>query len=116
MEPAGESLCCCCAPSPYSFRPLATGASRVSHRVQFLSALNSYTGGVFVVLSKFVVANAMASDIAAAFRSRPHLVDSAPGFVRLDVISPEENPDEFWLITYWTSRSHFEAWHKSHLY
>src|SRR5436305_1550726 len=71
---------------------------------------------MFVALSKFAVANAMSSEIAAAFRSRPHLVDSAPGFVRLDVISPEGNHDEFWLITYWTCRSYFEAWHKSHLY
>jgi len=71
---------------------------------------------MFVALSKFVLANAMSSEVAAAFRRRPHLVDSAPGFVRLDVISPEENPNEFWLITYWISRSHFEAWHKSHRY
>ena len=72
--------------------------------------------GMFVALSKFVVANAMSSEIAAAFRSRPHLVDHASGFVRLDVISPEENPNEFWLITYWSARNDFEAWHKSHVY
>lgn len=71
---------------------------------------------MFVALSKFAVANAMSFDIAAAFQNRPHFVDSAPGFVRLDVISPEENPNEFWLITYWTCRSHFEAWHRSHAY
>ena len=71
---------------------------------------------MFVALSKFEVANGMSAEIAAAFRDRPHLVDSAPGFVRLDVISPEGNPNEFWLITYWASRNDFETWHKTHLY
>lgn len=98
-----------------TFRP--SQRRRVTHLVGLLSANSKrYTIGMFVALSKFVVANAMSSEIAAAFRGRPHLVDSTPGFVRLDVISPEGNPNEFWLITYWTSRSHFETWHKGCLY
>lgn len=71
---------------------------------------------MFVALSKFVIANEMAADVKQAFRNRPHAVESAPGFVRLDVLSPEENPKEIWLITYWSTRKHFEEWHKSHLY
>lgn len=71
---------------------------------------------MFVALSKFVIANEMAADVKQAFRNRPHAVESASGFVRLDVLSPEENPKEIWLITYWSSRKHFEQWHKSHLY
>lgn len=72
--------------------------------------------GMFVALSKFVIANEMALAVKQAFRNRPHAVESAPGFVRLDVLSPEENPKEIWLITYWSTRKHFEEWHKSHLY
>jgi heme-degrading monooxygenase HmoA len=71
---------------------------------------------VFVALSKFTVANDMAPAVKEAFRHRPHLVESAQGFVRLDVLSPEENPNELWLLTYWTRREDFQQWHRSHLY
>lgn len=71
---------------------------------------------MFVALSKFAIANDMAETVKQAFRDRPHSVDSAPGFVRLDVLSPEENPREIWLITYWSTRNDFDQWHSSHLY
>jgi len=71
---------------------------------------------MFVALSQFTVANDMAAEVKEAFQSRPHTVEAAEGFVRLDVISPEENPREIWLITYWQDRNSFEEWHKSHLY
>jgi heme-degrading monooxygenase HmoA len=71
---------------------------------------------MFVVLSRFVVANGKSSDVAAAFRARPHLVDRAPGFLRMEVLSPREDPNEFWLLTWWTTQEHFEAWHRSHEY
>ena len=51
-----------------------------------------------------------------AFKARPHLVDSAPGFVRMDVLSPTKDDDEFWLITYWADEGSFRDWHHSHLY
>jgi heme-degrading monooxygenase HmoA len=71
---------------------------------------------MFVALSKFVVANEMAECVKEAFRNRPHSVETAPGFERLDVISPTENPREIWLLTYWLNRQAFDDWHKSHLY
>jgi heme-degrading monooxygenase HmoA len=58
----------------------------------------------------------MAPAVAEAFQSRPHLVDQHPGFLRMEVISPEEQPKEFWLMTYWTSRTTYEEWHHSHHY
>ena len=71
---------------------------------------------MFVALSRFVIANDMDEAVKGAFRARPHTVDAAPGFLRLEVLSPEENPKEIWLITYWTDRTSFENWHHSHLY
>jgi len=69
-----------------------------------------------VVLSKFVIANGMAAEVKAAFRERPHFVDGAPGFVRMEVLSPLERQEEIWLITYWTDAESFEAWHHGHQY
>jgi heme-degrading monooxygenase HmoA len=72
--------------------------------------------GTFVSLSKFVVANDMTSEVKEAFRNRPHLVDEQPGFVRMEVFSPLDRPEEIWLITYWADAGSFSRWHHSHLY
>jgi heme-degrading monooxygenase HmoA len=71
---------------------------------------------MFVALSQFVVANGMTDQVKQAFRNRPHIVESAPGFVKLDVISPFDNPDEVWLITFWTDEASYRTWHRSHAY
>jgi heme oxygenase (mycobilin-producing) len=70
----------------------------------------------FTVLSRFVIANDMREEVVEAFRNRPHLVDEAPGFLRMDVLSPVENAQEIWLITYWTDEESFKVWHHSHKY
>lgn len=69
---------------------------------------------MFVAESKFKVANGMAREVKAAFRL--HKVDSAEGFVRMDVLSPRDAPDEIVLLTYWTDEERFRAWHSSHLF
>lgn len=71
---------------------------------------------MFVALSRFTIANDMAEKIKDAFASRPRLVENAPGFLRLDVISPVDNPQEVWLLTYWENEQSFTTWHHSHLY
>lgn len=73
-------------------------------------------GTTFVALSRFVIANDMREEVRAAFRNRPHLVDDAPGFISMDVISPTDNPDEIWLITYWTDETSYRTWHRGHTY
>ncbi len=70
----------------------------------------------FVVLSKFAVANGMTSQIKTAFRDRPHKVDEADGFLRMEVISPLDASNEIWLITFWRDEACFKSWHHSHLY
>lgn len=70
----------------------------------------------FVALSKFVIANDMTGEIKKAFVERPHLVDGADGYLRMDVISPMDNPNEIWLITFWRDEESFRVWHRSHEY
>ena len=70
----------------------------------------------FVALSKFVIANDKTAEVKEAFRHRPHLVDDQPGFVRMEVFSPLDKPEEIWLVTYWTDAGSFQLWHHSHLY
>ncbi len=68
------------------------------------------------VLSRFVIANGMTAEVKAAFCARPHLVDDAPGYRRMEVISPLDRPEEIWLLTFWTDEASFHAWHHSHQY
>lgn len=70
----------------------------------------------YVSISRFRVRNGMENDVAEAFRGRPHLVDDAPGFVRMEVLSPAEDAAEFWLVTYWTDEASFRAWHHGHTF
>lgn len=67
----------------------------------------------FVAVSRFTVANGMTSDVKAAFRNRPGYVDEQRGFLRMEVISPLDNLDEIWLMTFWEDRESYEAWHGS---
>jgi heme oxygenase (mycobilin-producing) len=66
-----------------------------------------------LVLSQFKVANGMTDQVKNAFLNRPHQVENAPGFLRLDVVSPMDEPEEIWLLTYWSDFSSYERWHKS---
>jgi heme-degrading monooxygenase HmoA len=70
----------------------------------------------FVALSKFVIANDKTAEVKEAFRQRPHLVDGQPGYVRMEVFSPLDRPEEIWLVTYWTDSESFKLWHHSHVY
>lgn len=70
----------------------------------------------FVVISRFRVANGMCDEVAEAFRHRPHLVEDAPGFIRMEVLSPVEDESEFWLLTIWSDEESYTIWHKGHTY
>ena len=72
--------------------------------------------GQFCASSRFVVRNGMEEQVRQAFVDRPHRVDNAPGFCRMEVLRPLENPEEFWLMTWWTDEAAYVTWHKSHDY
>ena len=71
---------------------------------------------MFLAVSRFMVANELDAAVREAFANRPHKVDAAPGFIRMEVASPTDDPKEFWLLTYWQDEASFDAWHGSHLY
>jgi hypothetical protein len=43
---------------------------------------------MFMALSRFTIANDMTDDARSAFLDRPHLVDTAPGDLGMEVVSP----------------------------
>jgi heme-degrading monooxygenase HmoA len=70
---------------------------------------------MFVVISKFTIDNQnnMTAEVKNAFIARPHSVDKVAGFVRMDVLSPLEYPEQIWLLTYWTDQDSFQQWYRS---
>ena len=71
---------------------------------------------MFVALSRFTIKNDMAKEVRAAFQARPHLVDQAPGFLRMEVMSPVEDDAAVWLVTHWTDEASYRTWHHGHTY
>jgi heme-degrading monooxygenase HmoA len=71
---------------------------------------------VFLSISRFAVAGNHDDAVLDAFRERPHLVDGAPGFIRMEVANPCDDAKEFWLLTWWQDEASFRAWHRSHAY
>ena len=72
--------------------------------------------GAFIALSRFTIANGMTAEVKDAFVNRPHLVDRAPGFICMEVMSPCDDAAEIWLFTYWQDEASYRNWHRSHLY
>jgi heme-degrading monooxygenase HmoA len=68
---------------------------------------------VVLVLSRFRVANGREADVREAFLKRPRLVEGAPGFLGLEVFSDPGDAAVFHLVTRWSDRGSFEAWHGS---
>jgi heme-degrading monooxygenase HmoA len=66
-----------------------------------------------LVTSRFRVANGTERAVEAAFLNRPHLVDAAEGFLRMDVFKDEDDTAVFHLFTYWRDTNSFRAWHRS---
>jgi heme-degrading monooxygenase HmoA len=108
--PAPEEGAAPGAPGGEEHTPARTADARTADYAQ--SAL----APLFVALSRFTVANGLIAHVHDAFRRRPHLVDTVPGFMRLEVLSPLDNPDEVWLLTYWQDEESYRAWHRSHAY
>ncbi|WP_373493766.1 antibiotic biosynthesis monooxygenase, partial [Aquiflexum sp.] len=52
---------------------------------------------MIAAISKFEIQNGLEKEVKEAFKNRPGFVENAKGFVRLDVLSPLNNPSEIHL-------------------
>jgi heme-degrading monooxygenase HmoA len=68
---------------------------------------------VYVSLSRLRVDEARAPELVSAFRRRAHLVDSADGFVDLQVWQSDRDPGELVMVSRWRAREAFKAYMKS---
>jgi heme-degrading monooxygenase HmoA len=68
---------------------------------------------MYVSMSRLRVTPARAHELVAAFRSRAHLVDDAPGFLDLQVWQNDRDPSELIMVSRWTDRERFKAYMRS---
>ncbi len=64
-------------------------------------------------ISRFRIANGTQAAVADAFAHRVGLVDKVVGFLGLEVYVDAADDALFYLVTRWTDRASFEAWHRS---
>ena len=68
---------------------------------------------MYVSLSRLRVPEDRAAELVAAFRRRAHLVDSADGFVDLQVWQSDRDSGELVMVSRWRDRDAFKAYMKS---
>jgi quinol monooxygenase YgiN len=62
-------------------------------------------------MSRFRVVNDKAEEVRQAFLNRPRLVEDAPGFLDLEVLTDNEDASCFYLLTRWINLPAYRAWH-----
>src|SRR3954468_2760253 len=68
---------------------------------------------MYVSASRPRVAPVLAPELVAACRSRAHLVDTAEGFVDLQVWQSDRDPTELMMVSRWRDRACFTAYMRS---
>ena len=68
---------------------------------------------MYVSMSRLRVDPDRSDDLIAAFLRRAHLVDSAPGFVDLQVWRSDRDPDELCMVSRWRHRQSFSNYMRS---
>ena len=68
---------------------------------------------MYVSLSRLRVPGERAPELVAAFRRRAGLVDSADGFVDLQVWQSDRDPEELVMVSRWRDREAFKTYMRS---
>ena len=68
---------------------------------------------MITVISRFKVANGKSEEVNQAFRDRPRLVESAPGFRDIAVLRDTNDASIFYLYTKWENLHCYRTWHAS---
>ena len=65
---------------------------------------------MFVVMNRISVNPDYTEQFEERFRNRAGEVDKMKGFVRNQVLRPDNLDDPYIVLTYWESKADFEAW------
>lgn len=65
---------------------------------------------MITVMNRIAVSPEFAEQFEERFRTRAHLVDQMPGFIRNEVLRPTQAGQPYIVLTYWESKEDFERW------
>jgi heme-degrading monooxygenase HmoA len=68
---------------------------------------------MFIVMNRFFVNPDYVEQFETRIRNRPQQVDSQPGFVRAQLLRPDQSGAPHIVLTVWESKAAFEAWVKA---
>jgi heme-degrading monooxygenase HmoA len=68
---------------------------------------------MYISMSRLRVPQAQVSELLEAFSNRAGLVESAEGFIELEVWHSDRDPGEVIMVSRWSSRDAFTAYMKS---
>lgn len=68
---------------------------------------------MITVISRFKVANGKSKEVSQAFRERPRLVESVPGFRGIAVLCDTNDSSIYYLHTKWENLYCYQQWHSS---
>ncbi|HVM31019.1 MAG TPA: antibiotic biosynthesis monooxygenase [Candidatus Limnocylindrales bacterium] len=68
---------------------------------------------MYVSVSRLRIEPDLAPQLLEAFRSRAHLVDTADGFIDLQVWQAERDLGEIWMVSRWRDRDCFRSYMRS---
>jgi heme-degrading monooxygenase HmoA len=67
---------------------------------------------MYVVMNRLTVNEGRGADLEAAFANRAKYVNDAPGFMRFQLLRPQQG-NTYISLSMWQDRESFEAWTKS---
>jgi len=50
------------------------------------------------------------------FAKRAHAIDEMPGFIRMHVLRPKEEGEDYLIMSFWEDESDFKSWTKSNAF
>ncbi|MDQ2999374.1 MAG: antibiotic biosynthesis monooxygenase [Chloroflexota bacterium] len=68
---------------------------------------------MIVAISRIRITSGNADAVAAQYQQRSQLVEQAPGFLGLEILRGQDQPDEFMVCMRWVDRAAFEAYRSS---
>ncbi|MFN8126716.1 MAG: antibiotic biosynthesis monooxygenase [Candidatus Nanopelagicales bacterium] len=64
----------------------------------------------YVAINVLTVPTGRGEVLEERFAQRKQAVDTAPGFLKFELLRPVEGTEDYLVVTHWRSREDFEAW------
>ena len=68
---------------------------------------------MYVVMNRVMVKDDWKEELFNRFRNRKGQIDKQPGFVKMQVLDPEQQGSPCVVLTIWENKHYFEQWIKS---